>query len=125
MTAWGRYPPRGYRYFNPHEREARDIYGTLQNTLLNNFNPHEREARDERDGVSVHRISQYFNPHEREARDIRHKAKSVGHIILIHTSVKLVTVTKLYEAYNPGILIHTSVKLVTCEHWALNQYIEF
>ena len=68
MTAWGRYPPRGYRYFNPHEREARDIYGTLQNTLLNNFNPHEREARDPSytERTDLHRN---FNPHEREARD--------------------------------------------------------
>ena len=34
-------------------------------------------------------------------------------VILIHTSVKLVTDQRHYQADGGGILIHTSVKLVT------------
>ena len=55
-------------YFNPHEREARDLCQAGLSRSEVHFNPHEREARDpEADGGvngSVH-----FNPHEREARD--------------------------------------------------------
>ena len=78
------------RYFNPHEREARDKHGSF-NTItsailihtsvklvtvgdiavsryLFHFNPHEREARD-RTSAGHAAGSPYFNPHEREARD--------------------------------------------------------
>ena len=34
------------RYFNPHEREARDLEIAAGGNLLQHFNPHEREARD-------------------------------------------------------------------------------
>ena len=55
------------------------------------FNPHEREARD------LNRLAApfgyiYFNPHEREARDFVPSCPlSAIRGILIHTSVKLVT----------------------------------
>ena len=63
--------PRLYpaqRHFNPHEREARDVFANTKSATNYYFNPHEREARD-RAGCDAH----------------------VAHYILIHTSVKLVT----------------------------------
>ena len=100
-------------YFNPHEREARDVIKTLRMRddliLIHTsvklvtrgpiraedwrtcyFNPHEREARDyirERDL----RKANHFNPHEREARDSAVCGRLALYSILIHTSVKLVT----------------------------------
>ena len=55
----------------------------------------------------------YFNPHEREARD--NQLKNIEQLlqILIHTSVKLVTVVIPPIIGDANILIHTSVKLVT------------
>ena len=35
-----------YPDFNPHEREARDIYSAGMGSRDIDFNPHEREARD-------------------------------------------------------------------------------
>ena len=60
--------------------------------FFRDFNPHEREARDAK-AVSGSRISSDFNPHEREARDIASGSITGDKIILIHTSVKLVTVS--------------------------------
>ena len=55
-------------YFNPHEREARDLECHNKEHFQKNFNPHEREARDTTNpGFSGN--TSYFNPHEREARD--------------------------------------------------------
>ena len=54
------------------------------------FNPHEREARD----LRLYRSEEEdydFNPHEREARDEIKSAIQRLNVILIHTSVKLVT----------------------------------
>ena len=59
------------------------------------FNPHEREARDQITAVLC-TIHYDFNPHEREARDRPPPAFAVVTMILIHTSVKLVTVHKFY-----------------------------
>ena len=62
----------------------------------------------------VIRLSLHFNPHEREARDPGAAGMDSPSIpILIHTSVKLVTVGALNGAKETIILIHTSVKLVT------------
>ena len=55
-----------------------------------NFNPHEREARDAAIIASARTILD-FNPHEREARDVKDSMNRVVWEILIHTSVKLVT----------------------------------
>ena len=77
-------------YFNPHEREARDVKlyhnggpaGILIHTsvklvtrrqripppILRHFNPHEREARDLVQAIRGAE-GDNFNPHEREARD--------------------------------------------------------
>ena len=55
----------------------------------------------------------YFNPHEREARDINIKRAFTRKVILIHTSVKLVTLLTHVKELIEQILIHTSVKLVT------------
>ena len=55
-----------------------------------------------------------FNPHEREARDeYRHVCATSCIRILIHTSVKLVTIGQNRLVGFCIILIHTSVKLVT------------
>ena len=55
-----------------------------------------------------------FNPHEREARDVgRGMRIAPDKTILIHTSVKLVTLNWDNLEYLCLILIHTSVKLVT------------
>ena len=35
-----------YLYFNPHEREARDLCQKCPRSRHSYFNPHEREARD-------------------------------------------------------------------------------
>ena len=62
-----------------------------------------------------------FNPHEREARD--HVVDTLHRFligILIHTSVKLVTVDAGGGGVALGILIHTSVKLVTLGSWLNN-----
>ena len=63
-------------YFNPHEREARDVSSFDQSINMANFNPHEREARD-----GAHQRSKKgarnFNPHEREARDLCHAQRHV------------------------------------------------
>ena len=76
------------------------------------FNPHEREARDGgRAGRS--RSQRDFNPHEREARDDGLRYDVEAFCILIHTSVKLVTILAYAYARYSSILIHTSVKLVT------------
>ena len=40
-------------------------------------------------------ISDNFNPHEREARDLIKAATTQADLILIHTSVKLVTLALL------------------------------
>ena len=80
---------------------------------MENFNPHEREARDAgHEGTAPLRA--YFNPHEREARDLCGCFLD-GDIlsILIHTSVKLVTLLLIAFEHIFRILIHTSVKLVT------------
>ena len=76
------------------------------------FNPHEREARDQITAVLC-TIHYDFNPHEREARDRPPPAFAVVTMILIHTSVKLVTLFFMYVLNASFILIHTSVKLVT------------
>ena len=76
------------------------------------FNPHEREARD-LCAVSDSMKSKYFNPHEREARDLRGFFCIAVILILIHTSVKLVTDVPERINTQLDILIHTSVKLVT------------
>ena len=66
-----------------------------------------------RQSAPLRRPHKNFNPHEREARD------RVGHLfghqarILIHTSVKLVTLFSSSNSRTFCILIHTSVKLVT------------
>ena len=36
-------------YFNPHEREARDITASVLSAVTPYFNPHEREARDKKE----------------------------------------------------------------------------
>ena len=82
------------KYFNPHEREARDIataynYRKKGIILIHTsvklvtcvlrpslrcvvyFNPHEREARDLAAKLKRARRAN-FNPHEREARDTSH-----------------------------------------------------
>ena len=59
------------------------------------FNPHEREARDQITAVLC-TIHYDFNPHEREARDRPPPAFAVVTMILIHTSVKLVTISPFY-----------------------------
>ena len=61
-------------------------------SLKNNFNPHEREARD---GHLLSKLiaGHYFNPHEREARDEANINLIAAAPILIHTSVKLVTIS--------------------------------
>ena len=56
------------RYFNPHEREARDFREDIFVSLNFHFNPHEREARDVNSLFTLS-SEMYFNPHEREARD--------------------------------------------------------
>ena len=85
------YAPPVKPYFNPHEREARDV-------LL------EKEVRKHG----------HFNPHEREARDVSPSLfRNCRVIILIHTSVKLVTDSPPITPSALTILIHTSVKLVT------------
>ena len=38
--------PQARPYFNPHEREARDLMRFSSPSGSYNFNPHEREARD-------------------------------------------------------------------------------
>ena len=55
----------------------------------------------------------YFNPHEREARDQTQRHSNEYRTILIHTSVKLVTMISDGMPEGFVILIHTSVKLVT------------
>ena len=55
------------------------------------FNPHEREARDD-DIPAAGFHDRDFNPHEREARDPMSRGLKRLPSILIHTSVKLVTV---------------------------------
>ena len=76
------------------------------------FNPHEREARDVERSNSRMKDTD-FNPHEREARDLDPQSSIGRAVILIHTSVKLVTdYNHMYQTL-VGILIHTSVKLVT------------
>ena len=63
------------------------------------FNPHEREARDMAI-QSLSRMNGYFNPHEREARDRGAYACTPYLIILIHTSVKLVTGFLYFWSYS-------------------------
>ena len=87
---------------------------------------------------SPHFFDSHFNPHEREARDNDPRFIDARTGILIHTSVKLVTLHAAYIIhrlcnFNPhereardkkpsvtcvvyDILIHTSVKLVTKIH---------
>ena len=60
-------------------------------------------------------IRSYFNPHEREARDATLSGANLREAILIHTSVKLVTIHVHVLLTRAVILIHTSVKLVTSE----------
>ena len=57
------------------------------------FNPHEREARDVKQ-FEVPPLIGAFNPHEREARDLEKEVRKHGRQLLIHTSVKLVTIIK-------------------------------
>ena len=78
-------------YFNPHEREARDLHNYVAADEAKDFNPHEREARD--------MAWRWFDPAVKQ--------------ILIHTSVKLVTSNAVNADSISSILIHTSVKLVT------------
>ena len=76
--------------FNPHEREARDLFLCRNIKTDSYFNPHEREARDSRPPRNSP-SRENFNPHEREARDFSVLGTVYGAGILIHTSVKLVT----------------------------------
>ena len=85
-------------YFNPHEREARDMSMSTKPLLL-----------------------AYFNPHEREARDWSLTASFGAAGILIHTSVKLVTFNDALVIVCVVILIHTSVKLVTGKGQGVSQ----
>ena len=101
-----------YCYFNPHEREARDPAAYHCYSKIDDFNPHEREARDIRVQI-VLLLRSNFNPHEREARDLTLASRAASATILIHTSVKLVTIAVEIADIECEILIHTSVKLVT------------
>ena len=66
--------------------------------------------------VRASRGGRNFNPHEREARDAIALSLLPCGEILIHTSVKLVTLAINSLRLRYAILIHTSVKLVTDKH---------
>ena len=78
------------RYFNPHEREARDFVALDNNAGV---------------AILIHTsVKLVTSPLTSSAPPTR---------ILIHTSVKLVTGADFCRAAGGRILIHTSVKLVT------------
>ena len=79
------------RYFNPHEREARDIeldegYFKIAQILI-----HTSVKLVTYLASACAATGRHFNPHEREARDQEKADQQAAMEILIHTSVKLVT----------------------------------
>ena len=110
------------RYFNPHEREARDaeiqIKLSVKKILIHTSVKLVTETEAFNDFlvfILIHTsvklvtcrqrrgffLSEDFNPHEREARDQAYGAMAEQMGILIHTSVKLVTAAA--HAANAGI----------------------
>ena len=77
-------------YFNPHEREARDLESIppeAQLIILIHTSVKLVTWRSCEGAI----CRAYFNPHEREARDQAYGEMADQMAILIHTSVKLVT----------------------------------
>ncbi len=100
------------RYFNPHEREARDGLVPESGLYRRNFNPHEREARDYSFIPIANLVLILIHTSVKLVTKMEGAVKLLENI-LIHTSVKLVTRRAAAEQHGVEILIHTSVKLVT------------